>query len=348
MLVRDMNTTLLEKLVCPETQARLSLTDPRYDGDDVRDGVLCANGSARYPIHDGIPRFVPETDEVAQTAESFGQKWRKHEYYREHTARFYTEWFLKRYGFDNSEALGDLLRSASFLLDAGTGSGRDAVNFAKLTDGTVFAVDLTSGSLENARRTVDLPNIAFLQADINRLPFPDEFFDFINCDQVIHHTPDPPAAFAHLAAKLKCGGQICVYVYRKKAVVREFVDDCVREKIKHMSLDEALAACEGITRLGKTLADLDVTIDVEQDIPVLGIKRGTLDLQRFVHWNLFKCFWNDEFDFFTNNVINVDWYHPENCFRYQPEEFRSWFDEGWDIIAWDVQEAGLSCRARKR
>ena len=23
-----------------------------------------------------------------------------------------------------------------------------------------------------------------------------------------------------------------------------------------------------------------------------------------------KCFWNDDFDFFTNNVINADWYHP--------------------------------------
>ena len=31
-----------------------------------------------------------------------------------------------------------------------------------------------------------------------------------------------------------------------------------------------------------------------------------------------KCFWNDDFDFFTNNVINADWYHPIHCFRYTP------------------------------
>jgi hypothetical protein len=70
-------------------------------------------------------------------------------------------------------------------------------------------------------------------------------------------------------------------------------------------------------------------------------------LQRFIHWNVLKCFWNEEFDFFTNNVINVDWYHPQHCFRFEPEEFRAWFDEGWRIEAWDVRDAGISCRARK-
>jgi hypothetical protein len=70
-------------------------------------------------------------------------------------------------------------------------------------------------------------------------------------------------------------------------------------------------------------------------------------LQRFFHWNVMKCFWNDEFDFFTNNIINFDWYHPEHCFRYEPEEFKAWFAHGWEIETFDVQEAGISCRARK-
>ena len=48
-----------------------------------------------------------------------------------------------------------------------------------------------------------------------------------------------------------------------------------------------------------------------------------------------------------NNIINFDWYHPRDCFRYEPEEFRTWFDGGWKILSWDVQDAGISCRAEK-
>jgi hypothetical protein len=154
--------------------------------------------------------------------------------------------------------------------------------------------------------------------------------------------------FERLAAKLKPGGQICVYVYRKKAVLREFTDDYLREKIAPLGIDEAQAVCEPITKLGHALAKLDAKIEIESDIPELGIRAGTYDLQRFIHYNVMKCFWNDEFDFFTNNIVNVDWYHPVHCYRYEPEEFKAWFADGWDIVAWDERSAGLSCRAVKR
>jgi SAM-dependent methyltransferase len=300
-----------------------------------------------YPIAQGIASFVDESASNTQTVRSFAQKWSAHKYYRKQTGSFYTGWFLKRYGFLNLPRLRECLSGARFVLDAGTGSGRDAATFAKHSDATVFAVDITRQAVEVAKRDVDHPRVCFVHADINHLPFPDEFFDFINCDQVIHHTPDPRASFDALRRKLKTGGQVCCYVYRKKAAIREFTDDYVRERIRELPVKEALAVCSGITRLGQTLAELDVMIDVEEDIPVLGIRKGSLDLQRFFHWNILKCFWNREFDFFTNNIINFDWYHPEQCHRFEPEAFRSWFRDGWKIEAWDVQEAGLSCRARK-
>jgi SAM-dependent methyltransferase len=340
-----MKRAALENLISPDGHTRLTLKVGRAEGDDVLEGELTANG-ASYPIRSGIPSFVPQAVADDQTVRSFAQKWDKHRYYRQHTARFYTDWYVQRYGFGDVEGLRRFLSDKKLVLDAGTGAGRDASNFAQHSTATVYGVDTSWHALENAAKDPDRADVARLHADVNQLPFPDEFFDFVNCDQVIHHTPDPPKTFANLRKKLKTGGEVTCYVYRKKSVIREFTDDYVRDRIKDLSIDQALEVCEGITKLGKALADLKATIEVD-DIPVLGIKKGKLDVQRFMHWNVLKCFWNDEFDFFTNNIVNVDWYHPVYCFRYEPAEFRAWFDQGWEVLAWDEQEAGLSCRARK-
>jgi SAM-dependent methyltransferase len=322
------------------------LEETAATGDDVLEGTLRA-GDRTYIIEKGIPHFVPVDVAEDQTVKAFSQKWDKHRYYRDHTRGFYTDWYVQRYALGDVEGLRKLLSGVKFALDAGTGSGRDANNFAEYSDAMVFGLDTAWHALTNQADNETRPNHALVHADVNNMPFPDEFFDFVNCDQVIHHTPDPPATFANLKKKLKTGGQICCYVYKKKSVIREFVDDYIRERIKDMPIDEALLVCESITKMGKAFADLKATIEIEEDIDILDIPKGTYDVQRFLHWNVMKCFWNDDFDFFTNNVVNVDWYHPVYCFRYTPEEFRAWFDEGWEILAWDVQEAGISCRARK-
>jgi len=345
-----MKREILEHLVDPDTQKKLTVRATVEDGGDVKEGELSTNGKT-YAVHEGIPSFVSEDVRAVQTVQSFGEKWDRHRYYREHTRRFYTEWYLARFGFETIDGLKKFLEDKRFILDAGTGAGRDASNFTDNSSATVFGADTAWHALSNAAALAaaapDRRKVNLVHADVNRLPFPDEFFDFVNCDQVIHHTPDPPTTFANLAKKLKKGGQITTYVYRKKAVIREFVDDYVRERIKDESFEKALEVCEAFTKLGKAFSDLKAKVTIEEDIPMLGIQKGTYDVQRFLHWNVMKCFWNDEFDFFTNNVVNADWYHPVFCFRYTPEEFRAWFATGWEILAWDEQEAGISCRARK-
>lgn len=342
-----MKRSSLERLVCPDSLKPLRLDAIEESNGDVVTGSL-ASDSRTYPVRSGIPSFVSEDISSQQTVKSFGEKWDKHRYYRDHTKRFYTQWFIQRYDLGDVDGLRDMLANKQTILDAGTGAGRDAANFKLYAPhAAVFGVDTAWHALENAASQPNRPDIDLVHADVNRMPFPDGFFDFINCDQVIHHTPNPPSTLRNLAKKLKPGGEVTTYVYAKKSVVREFTDDYVRDRIKDKSFEEALEVCEGITKLGKAFADLKAKVVIEQDIPVLGIKAGEYDVQRFLHWNVMKCFWNDEFDFFTNNVVNADWYHPVYCFRYTPEEFRAWFDEGWEVVAWDVQEAGISCRARK-
>ena len=214
----DMNESALKHLVCPDTLEPLHLETAEASDETTLNGRLIGPVTA-YPVHDGVPSFLPSDTAESQTVESFAQKWSAHRYYRTHTGEFYTEWFLQRYGLFDLSKLREFLEGMEFVLDAGTGSGRDAANFAHHSTATVFAADIACEALEVARQDVKHPRVCFVHADINRLPFPDAFFDFINCDQVIHHTPDPRATFEALRRKLKPGGRICCYVYRKKAVM---------------------------------------------------------------------------------------------------------------------------------
>ena len=350
-----MNRAELALLVDPETASALQISPQSATKADpeVLEGALVSAVGHRYEIRQGIPSFVPRETLDEQTVRSFDEKWERHRTYREQTRAFYTSWYVARFGFGDVAGLARFLEGKPFVLDAGTGAGRDAANFTDAApDSTVFGVDTSWHALAtNAQAARESGSRAplLVHADLHKLPFPDGFFDFINCDQVIHHTPVPRVAFEALARKLKPGGEIAAYVYRRKAVIREFTDDYVRDRIKGGSFEDALAVTESITKLGQAFAKLDQKVTIEADIPVLGIEKGTYDVQRFLHWHVLKCFWNADFDFFTNNVVNADWYHPVHCHRFTPEEFRAWFDEqAWDIQAWDVQEAGISCRARRR
>src|SRR5262245_42444795 len=127
MLILD----ALAHLVDPSSGTALGVRNVESAGDDVLEGelVLQKGPSDRsYPVRQGIASFFG-LEAASQTVRSFDQKWARHRYYREHTGRFYTKWFLDRYGFFESECLREFLSGAVNILDAGTGSGRDAVNF---------------------------------------------------------------------------------------------------------------------------------------------------------------------------------------------------------------------------
>jgi hypothetical protein len=75
-----------------------------------------------------------------------------------------------------------------------------------------------------------------------------------------------------------------------------------------------------ITELGKRLSELNIKF-ISPDIPLLGIKGGEYDLQRFIYWNFIKCFWKEEWGFDLSKSTNFDWYAPSNARRYTEQEF---------------------------
>lgn len=348
-----MKASLVDSLRCPVTGEALLLVDAvPGDGTEIQSGRLRTQAGSEYQIVAGVPiLLVPESwaRGQAETRESFSEKWRRAPNYREATRAHYVQWYLERYGFRTLEGLRGFLSSKRRILDAGTGHGRDVELFAHNSRATVFGIDISEGIYNAYRDLGHMENVHLVQADLGKLPFDAGFFDFISCDQVIHHTPDTRQSLSRLVRHLAPGGHIGVYVYKKKGPIREFSDDYIRQFTVGMPVDECLRICEAITKLGRSLADLKVTVDVPDDISVLGIKSGRYDLQRFIYWNVLKCYWNETMDWDSNVITNFDWYHPLHAHRHTPEEVRSWFEElGLEVVHFQVVESGTSVLGRKR
>ena len=76
---------------------------------------------------------------------------------------------------------------------------------------------------------------------------------------------------------------------------------------------------EQLTLLGRRLSDLNIEIEVP-DIPLLEIKGGKIDLQRFI-LEFSKVFWNEDLGLNTSISTNYDWYAPANAERHTLQEF---------------------------
>ena len=67
-------------------------------------------------------------------------------------------------------------------------------------------------------------NVHLVQADIFAMPFRDGTFDMAYSVGVLHHTPDPAAAFARVAAAVRQGGALAVYLYARYGPSHRFSD----------------------------------------------------------------------------------------------------------------------------
>jgi arsenite methyltransferase len=104
-----------------------------------------------------------------------------------------------------------------------------------------------------------------------------------------------------------------------------------------------------LTKLGKALGDLKITVDVPEAIPYMGIPAGKIDIQRLFYWHIFKAFYRHDFTLDEMNHINFDWYRPLNCHRFSPQEIKDWCGKsGLLIERLHVEEAGISVVAKKR
>jgi|NOAtaT_6_FD_contig_21_10732841_length_1014_multi_5_in_0_out_0_1 arsenite methyltransferase len=299
-----------------------------------------------------IPQNYSEGQE--QTKSTFGYKWSRRDTYEstpfQETKR---NWLIERYCANVPSRVDEWLSGdRKIILDAGCGACFSAVLLfgEHLKNHDYLGVDISTAMQVAKQRFKERGYPGdFLQASLMDLPFiPDESIDLVFSEGVLMCTDSTQAAIKYLSTKLKKGGRFLFYVYAKKAVVREFTDDYVRQELSKLSDEDAWEALKPLTKLGIALGELDVEINVPEDIPLLGIKKGKLDLQRFFYWNICKAYYRPEFSLEEMNHINFDWFRPLNCDRHTPEEIEQYCkDASLSIEHIDIQDAGITVVAQK-
>tara|TARA_B100000780_G_scaffold188609_1_gene132579 strand:+ start:1852 stop:2754 length:903 start_codon:yes stop_codon:yes gene_type:complete len=122
-----------------------------------------------------------------------------------------TKEFKKEVGFNKN------------ILEVGCGTGQLSSYLSIGTNNNVVAMDATIQSLnlaEEFAKKNNLQNINFLNADIFDDVLVDDFFDFIWCNGVLHHTKNPYEAFKIILKSLKKDGYILIGLYNKIGRVR--------------------------------------------------------------------------------------------------------------------------------
>lgn len=310
---------------------------------------------ARLGLEGKVTAVKPEYSATqSQTRDSFGYQWhRRDSYEAPEVQAFSRKWLMERYcGNDPARLEGYLAGGRKLIMDAGCGAGFSAlVLFGDhLKDHDYLGVDISNAVEVAAQRFKEKGYPGdFIQSSLMDVPVPDQSLDIIFSEGVLHHTDSTERALVRLSTKLKPGGRFLFYVYAKKPVIREFTDDHIRQALQGLSNEEAWKALIPLTRLGEALGKLGVELDVPEDIPYLGIKKGKQDLQRFFYWNVCKAFYQPGWGIEEQNHLNFDWFRPLNCFRHTPEEVRGFCEHaGLSIEDMDIQEAGITVIAVKR
>lgn len=203
-----MTPFLLTFLCEPSTKAPLELADAVLDSEgNIQAGALVAPSGRRYPIVNGIPRFVDSVP--TGTVHSFGDEWNYFNF-----TDFKLNWLSHTVAntFGSPAAFKDKL-----IVDAGGGSGAQSKWFAEYGARHVILLDLSHAVDDVVKRNLKgLPNVDVVQCSIDAPPLKDQSIDgIVYCHNVIQHTPSVEKTAAALYALVAPGGEFAFNCYGK-------------------------------------------------------------------------------------------------------------------------------------
>ncbi len=133
----------------------------------------------------------------------------------------YPRWIVASRDILNEKIEGYLSGTSANILNAGCGTGQEAIMLAyTFPDAQITAVDLSKTSLAYAEfkaRQLGIKNVRFMQADIMDIGTLDQKFDYIASSGVLHHMDDPKAGWEVLNGLLKPKGLMRIALYSRQA-----------------------------------------------------------------------------------------------------------------------------------
>lgn len=271
------DASLAELVVCPRCRGRLDVSPSSW---------TCPSCGFQAPVVEGVPRLAGE-----RYVESFGRQWNRFDVARPDED---ASVFQAKTGLDPASLSGRLV------LDAGCGGGRYARLLGE-AGARVVGVDLSASVEKAAKLCAHLPRVQILQADLLDLPLKDHQFDLAFSIGVLHHGPDPRRAFARVASKVRPGGRLAVWLYRRNTWPQEALNSSLR------ALSTRLPA--------RVLEAGSVALGLLGGVPVLNKTLNKIvNFSNHPDWTLRVC-------------DNFDWYAPAYQSHHSPDELRRWFEE---------------------
>jgi SAM-dependent methyltransferase len=123
--------------------------------------------------------------------------------------------YLDTWGVLTNKMLPELVKATNIksgdrVLDIGCGPGNSS-NLINEIGAEVTGIDFSQKMVDVA--IANYPKITFQQADAENIPIPDNAFDVIIANYVVHHLPNPEKVFSEISRVLQPGGRFVFSVW---------------------------------------------------------------------------------------------------------------------------------------
>lgn len=141
------------------------------------------------------------------------------EFFKEHDDLYHNKVFLNENEIKNKVLFPN---NNSDVLDLGCGIGFWANKISKELEVNLVAADISLKSLEIAKKRIKNKNVTYCIENAEQMSFEDEKFDHINCQGVIHHSPNMKKSINEISRCLKINGTASIGIYYKNFILRNY------------------------------------------------------------------------------------------------------------------------------
>lgn len=331
-----MRESLLGWARCPTCEGPLSLAAEAARASramglppEVREGTLrCGGCGSEYPVVDFVPDLRPaDSRQQVHTDRHYSAWWARHLTDRRGERAGAASTTRAEYA-SHAEVVSRVLpltvAPGQRLLDAGCGEGSDLEWLARqFPAAEVIGLDLSEGVFTTLRRTAALPNVHVVRGSVLQPPLERRSVDLVYSYGVIHHTPQPRAAFAALAARVARSGRVVIYVYTD---LRE--EPLLRLALAPVTLLRSATRRLGPRALGYLSLVLAVPIFLAFGLPAMALRAaGQEGRAQRLPFNWLRSPLAAQGDLYDR--LGAEYER-----RYNPAELRHWFAEvGFTSVA---------------